>query len=288
MSNLKNPFAPFDKDLNNALEKNVSEAILEDFGKGDATTKIIAKDKIIKAKVVSREYAVLCGTPWFDAVLKKIDPKIKIIWNYCEGDIIETNTELCEISSSAKSLLSAERTALNFLQFLSGVATLTLKYVKKISGTNVIVLDTRKTVPGLRLAQKYAVRVGGGANQRLSLNDGILIKENHIFIFGSISESIKGASLNNLNTPIQIEVENLIELNEAIEAGAKSIILDNFSIDNILKAVKISNNRVQLEVSGGVNLDNIKLIAETGVDRISVGELTKNIKSIDFSLRFLN
>lgn len=287
MSTLKNPFAPFDADLARAFEANINAALAEDIGSGDLTGKLVPDNEQVRARVVVREAAVLCGAPWFEGVMSQLDPRIRVDWRYAEGDMMAADSEVCAIEAPARALLTAERTALNFLQLLSGVASATRKYVDVIQGTRAAILDTRKTLPGLRLAQKYAVRVGGGQNQRLALYDGILIKENHIAAAGGIAPAMRAAFTLDAGVSIQIEVESLDELEQALSAGATSILLDNFSLDMMREAVKLTDGRALLEASGGVNLDTVRAIAETGVDRISIGSLTKDVRATDFSLRIL-
>lgn len=288
MSNLRNPHAPFDADLSAALTANVHAALAEDVGSGDWTAKLVPAHAHKKAAVVVREAAVLCGAPWFDAVMQAVDASIQIDWQFAEGDLMQTDAVVCQIEGPAQSLLTAERCALNFLQLLSGVATATRHYVQLIAGSKAAILDTRKTLPGLRLAQKYAVRVGGGQNQRLALYDGILIKENHIAAAGGIPEVLQAATALQAGVSIQIEVENLAELNEALASGATSVLLDNFSLEMMREAVTINQGRALLEASGGVNAQTVQAIAETGVDRISIGSLTKDIRATDYSLRVLS
>ena len=288
MSNLRNPHAPFDATLSAALTANVHAALTEDVGSGDWTAKLIAANAHKKAEVVVREAAVLCGAPWFDAVMQAVDASIRIDWQFAEGDLMQADTVVCQIEGPAQSLLTAERCALNFLQLLSGVATATRHYVQLIAGSKAAILDTRKTLPGLRLAQKYAVRVGGGQNQRLALYDGILIKENHIAAAGGIPEVLQAATALQAGVSIQIEVENLSELKEALSSGATSILLDNFSLDMMREAVSLNLGRAVLEASGGVNAQTVQAIAQTGVDRISIGSLTKDIIATDYSLRVLS
>jgi nicotinate-nucleotide pyrophosphorylase (carboxylating) len=288
MSNLRNPHTPFDAALSTALTANVHAALTEDVGSGDWTAKLVPLDAHKKAEVVVREAAVLCGAPWFDAVMQAVDASIQIDWKYAEGDLMQADTVVCQIEGPAQSLLTAERCALNFLQLLSGVATVTRHYVQLIAGSHAAILDTRKTLPGLRLAQKYAVRVGGGRNQRLALYDGILIKENHIAAAGGIPEVLQAATALQAGVSIQIEVENLAELKEALSSGAPSILLDNFSLDMMREAVSLNLGRAVLEASGGVNAQTVQAIAQTGVDRISIGSLTKDIRATDFSLRVLS
>lgn len=287
MSTLKNPFAPFDPALVAAFEANIQAALLEDVGTGDVTGKLVPEDEWVKARVIVRETAVLCGAPWFEAVMKQLDAHIRIEWRFAEGTKMEAGSEVCAIEAPARALLTAERTALNFLQLLSGVATATNQYVDVVQGTRAAILDTRKTLPGMRLAQKYAVRVGGGKNQRMALYDGILIKENHIAAAGGITAAMRAAQALNAGVSIQIEVESLDELEEALAAGATSVLLDNFSLEMMRDAVTLTNGRAVLEASGGVNLTSVRAIAETGVDRISIGSLTKDIQATDYSLRVI-
>ncbi|HEY8101273.1 MAG TPA: carboxylating nicotinate-nucleotide diphosphorylase [Burkholderiaceae bacterium] len=287
MSTLKNPFVPFDAALAAAFETNINLAIAEDIGTGDVTGKLVPQNEMVKAQVIVREGAVLCGAPWFEGVMKQIDPRIKIDWKYAEGAWMSADSVVCMIDAPARTLLTAERGALNFLQLLSGVASATRRYVSAIEGTRAAILDTRKTLPGLRLAQKYAVRVGGGKNQRLALYDGILIKENHIAAAGGITPALQTAQALNAGVTIQVEVETLSELNEALAAGATSVLLDNFTLDAMREAVSVTNGRAVLEASGGVNMDSVRAIAETGVDRISIGSLTKDVRATDYSLRVI-
>ena len=285
MSNLFNPFAPFDEKLEAALQENVRAALAEDVGTGDLTGKLVPAEKRVKALVSVRENAVLCGAPWFEAVMRAVDPEIQINWLYAEGDSMKANSQVCWVDAPARSLLTAERSALNFLQLLSGVATATSKFVNLVRGTKAEIMDTRKTLPGLRLAQKYAVRVGGGANQRMALYDGILIKENHISATGGITAALNAAHALDANVPVQVEVETLSELEEALAADAQSILLDNFRVEDIREAVRINAGRAVLEVSGGVNIYSVRGLAETGIDRISIGVLTKDLQATDYSLR---
>jgi nicotinate-nucleotide pyrophosphorylase (carboxylating) len=287
MSTLKNPFAPFDADLKAAFEANINVALAEDVGTGDVTGLLVPEHDMVTARVLVREFAVLCGAPWFEGVMTQVDPRIRIDWRYAEGDLMDADSEVCIIEGPARALLTAERGALNFLQLLSGVATATRRYVDAIKGTRSSILDTRKTLPGLRLAQKYAVRVGGGVNQRLALYDGILIKENHIAAAGGITAAMKAAQALNAGVTIQIEVESLTELKEALDAGATSILLDNFSPDDMREAVRLTAGRALLEGSGGINFETVRSIAETGVDRISIGSLTKDVRATDYSLRVI-
>ncbi len=285
MSTLRNPFAPFDPALTLAFEENIRVALAEDIGAGDWTAMLVPEALQVNATVTVREQAVLCGAPWFEAVMLQIDPRIGVVWEFAEGALMPANAPVCRIAGPARSLLTAERVALNFLQLLSGVATVTRDYVQLVEGTNAAILDTRKTMPGLRLAQKYAVRVGGGKNQRLALYDGILIKENHIAAAGSIAAALAAARDLHAGVSIQIEVENLDELSQALAAGAVSVLLDNFTTDQLRSAVTMNAGRALLEASGGIERDTVRVIAQTGVDRISIGSLTKDIKATDYSLR---
>ena len=274
-------------DITSAIELNITTALAEDIGSGDVTAQLIPATQTAKAKVISRDQAILCGKAWFDGCFKRLDPGIHIQWFAQDGDTISPSQTLCEISGNARVMLTAERPALNLLQMLSGTATHTRSYVDKISGTSATIMDTRKTLPGLRIAQKYAVLTGGGKNQRIGLYDGILIKENHIAAAGSITSVLEEAR--KLATPditIQIEVENMSQLAEAIQAGAKLILLDNFSFSKLREAVIFTAKRAVLEASGGITLETVRLVAETGVDRISVGSLTKDVKAVDLSMRF--
>ncbi|RQO36305.1 nicotinate-nucleotide diphosphorylase (carboxylating) [Herminiimonas sp. KBW02] len=287
MSLLRNPFAPFDAALAAAFESNIETALAEDVGTGDVTGKLVPEQEIVQARVIVREAAVLCGAPWFESVMKRLDARINITWHYAEGDVMTADSVVCAIEAPARALLTAERSALNFLQLLSGVASATREYAGIVAGTKAAILDTRKTLPGLRLAQKYAVRVGGGKNQRLALYDGILIKENHIAAAGGVSAAMKAALALNAGVTIQIEVESLAELQDALEAGAQSVLLDNFSLDDMRAAVALTAGRALLEASGGVSRESVRAIAETGVDRISIGALTKDVRATDYSLRIV-
>ncbi len=279
-----------DEQLRAAIHKNVADALAEDIGDGDLTASLVPEDSNASASIFARENAIMAGRPWVDEVYAILDPDIRIEWGMSDGDRIAENTVLCKIEGPARTILSGERTALNFLQTLSATATVTAGYVAALQGTDTRILDTRKTVPGLRLAQKYAVRCGGGVNHRLGLFDAILIKENHILSAGSISNAINAALESAADVMIEIEVESLDELREALDAGAKRLLLDNFSLNDLRAAVEI--NRVkgapsaELEASGGLTLDHLRQVAETGVDFISVGAITKNIRAIDLSMRF--
>jgi len=268
------------------IRTNVRTAIEEDVGSGDLTAQLIAELAQASATVITREAAVICGTLWFEECFLSQDPNCKITWKVQEGALAEANQTLCEIYGNARALLTAERPALNFLQTLSAVATQTRRYVDATQGTSAKILDTRKTLPGLRMAQKYAVKVGGGHNQRIGLFDGVLIKENHIAAAGGISKVLEHAfRITPLGVSIQIEVETMAQLDEALNSGAKLILLDNFSLADMRLAVSHAANRAELEASGGITLENVHLVAETGVDRISIGALTKDIKAVDLSMR---
>jgi len=280
-------FDSFGAALREALAANVAAAIAEDVGTGDRTGLLVPADRHARARVIVRENAVLCGTPWFDTCMRAVDPTLRVTWRQQEGDHMAPDSVVCEIEGPARSLLTAERPSLNFLQLLSGVATATAHYAEVIAGTRARVLDTRKTMPGLRLAQKYAVRIGGGENQRLALYDGILIKENHIAAAGGVTAALRAAQALNAGVPIQVEVETLAQLEEALAAGAVSVLLDNFDTPAMREAVRVTAGRALLEVSGGVNIETIRAFAETGVDRISVGALTKDVRATDFSLRIV-
>lgn len=286
-SNFVNRHAPFDEVLTLVLARNVQAALVEDVGSGDRTGLLVPADKRSVARVIVREPAVLCGAPWFDAVMAQVDSSIAVEWHYAEGDLMDTDSTVCMINGPARALLTAERCALNFLQLLSGVATKTRHYTDIVAGTTAVILDTRKTLPGLRLAQKYAVRVGGGQNQRLALYDGILIKENHIAAAGGVREAMTAALALNAGVSIQIEVENLSQLAQALDAGATSILLDNFDLALMREAVCQTSGRALLEASGGVDVETVLAIAQTGVDRISIGSLTKDVEATDFSLRIV-
>jgi nicotinate-nucleotide pyrophosphorylase (carboxylating) len=288
MSNLNNPHAPFGEALQLAYQANILAALLEDVGTGDLTGKLVPNDTRVRARVIVREDAVLCGAPWFEGVMQALDQSIAVDWQYGEGELMKAGSVVCTIEAPPRALLTAERSALNFLQLLSGVASITRRYVDVVAGTKALILDTRKTVPGLRQAQKYAVRVGGGQNQRMALFDGILIKENHIAAAGGVASAMKAAQELKAGVSIQIEVETLAQLSEALDAGAVSVLLDNFELPAMREAVALNAGRALLEASGGVNLDSVRAIAETGVDRISIGVLTKDVRATDFSLRIID
>jgi nicotinate-nucleotide pyrophosphorylase (carboxylating) len=287
VSTLSNPHDAFDEKLQASFEQNILAALLEDVGTGDLTGMLVPTEPRAKARVIVREAAVLCGAPWFEGVMLAVDQDIEISWQYAEGDLMAADSVVCTIEGSPRSLLTAERAALNFMQLLSGVATATRKYVDVVQGTNAAILDTRKTLPGLRQAQKYAVRVGGGKNQRMALYDGILIKENHIAAAGGVPQALANAAALDAGVTVQIEVETIAQLEEALAAGVKSVLLDNFDLDMMRQAVTVNAGRALLEASGGINMQTVRAIAETGVDRISIGSLTKDVRATDYSLRIV-
>ena len=271
--------------LQEAVLLNTAAALEEDIGTGDLTASLLPAELTAHARVISREAAVLCGKAWFEACFHALDTNASIRWHVQEGETVQPDQLLCEVEGNARALLSAERPALNFLQTLSGTATLTRRYAEAIAGSGAVVMDTRKTLPGLRLAQKYAVRAGGGANQRVGLFDGILIKENHIAAAGGIAQVLKAAFALDAGVPIQIEVESLSELKIALDAGAQLVLLDNFSLEQMREAVSLAGKRAMLEASGNITLENIRAVAETGVARISIGSLTKHVQAVDLSMR---
>lgn len=273
--------------LASEIERNVTAALAEDVGNGDLTAQLAPDVPGAQATVISRQQAVLCGTAWFDACVLRLDPRARLRWHVRDGDAVAPAGRLCEITGSSRALLTAERTALNFLQLLSATATITRQYVDAVHGTRAAILDTRKTLPGLRIAQKYAVTVGGGKNHRMGLWDAILIKENHIAAAGGIRPVLAAAAtLATQATWVQVEVETLEQLQVAVDAGAKMILLDNMTLEQMRAAVAWTAGRAQLEASGGVTLDNVRAIAETGVNRISIGALTKDVAAVDLSMRF--
>lgn len=266
------------------VDYDVIAALREDLGGGDVSAALIDPHSGAEAVLMTRQECVLAGSAWFSACFRRLDPEVRIEWRAHEGEKVARGQTLCVLNGNARALLSAERAALNFLQTLSATATITRHYVDVIAGTGAVVMDTRKTIPGLRRAQKYAVAVGGGVNQRFGLYDAILIKENHIAAAGGIGEALRAAR--NQAVPVQIEVESLAQLETALEHAAKLLLLDNFDLEMLREAVRLTAGRAQLEASGGITLDNIRAVAETGVGRISVGALTKNVAAIDLSLRF--
>ena len=270
------------------IQKNVKDALDEDIASGDLTAQLLPETASARAQVITRQSGVLCGTQWFDACFQALDPDCVITWHAHDGDSIRPGQTLCELSGRARALLTGERPALNLLQTLSGTATATRRYVDVVAGLPVKIMDTRKTLPGLRHAQKYAVRTGGGHNQRAGLYDGILIKENHIAAAGSIKAVLDAAfKLAPAGVSVQIEVENWMQLDEALQAGAKLILLDNFDIEALCSAVQHTAGRAELEASGGITLSGLHEVAETGVDRISIGALTKDVEALDLSMRII-
>ena len=279
--------------LDAEIERNVAAALAEDVGSGDLTAQLVPANAQARATVIARENAVLCGSAWFERSFKKLDPAITVTWHAGDGDRVVPDQVLCEIAGPARALLTGERTALNFLQLLSGVATKAAQYAAVVAGTRAQVVDTRKTLPGLRLAQKYAVQCGGGGNHRIGLYDAILIKENHILAAGSIGAAVAAAKQVAATTQgeckfIEVEVETLDELKQALDAGATMVLLDNMSLAQMREAVAISAGRAVLEASGNVTLETLRDIAETGVDRISIGALTKDVRALDLSMRLQN
>ncbi len=267
------------------IEADAARALVEDFGSGDATAALIPADRVVVAEVVAREAAVLAGAPWFEACFRALDRSIRIEWNARDGERIAAGATVCRITGNARAVVGAERSALNFLQTLSGTATATAAFVAAVAGTGTVVLDTRKTIPGLRLAQKYAVRCGGGRNHRIGLYDAILIKENHIAAAGSIAGAVAAARLASPGLFLEVEVESLDELEQALAVGVDRALLDDFTLDDMRRAVALAGGRTPLEVSGGVSLDSVRQIAATGVSFVSIGSLTKHVRAIDLSLR---
>ena len=272
------------------IAHTVRTALEEDVGTGDLTAQLIPADRASKATVITREDAILCGQAWFDEVFRQVDSRVQVTWKASDGDRVHANQLLCELSGPSRALLTGERTALNCLQSLSGVATATSRYAEALKGTQCRVLDTRKTIPGLRLAQKYAVRCGGGTNHRIGLFDAILVKENHIAAAGSIAAAVAEARKLSSKVMLEVEVENLDQLQQALGAKVDRILLDNFSHDDMRTAVRITrahkNTGIELEASGNMSLETLRTVAETGVDFISVGGLTKHVKALDLSMRF--
>lgn len=277
---------PLPEKLRIEIQRNVAAALAEDVGTGDLTALLIAENTDARGRVITREAAIVCGTAWFDWTFSALDPTATVLWHVRDGDAVEPGQSLCDIIAPARVLLTAERTALNFLQMLSGTATITRRFVDAVAGTQARIVDTRKTLPGLRLAQKYAVATGGGNNHRIGLYDGILIKENHIIAAGGIASVVRQAKeIAPSKVFIEVEVEHLSQLSEAIEAGAEMILLDNMDLATMREAVRICAGRAELEASGGISLERVREIAETGVDRISLGTLTKDVRAVDLSLR---
>lgn len=273
--------------LTQEVERTVAAALAEDVGSGDRTAQLTLAATQARATVVCRSAATVAGRPWFDEVFRQLDAGVRIDWQVAEGSRVEPGTNLCTLHGSARALLTGERTALNFLQTLSAVATVTRTYVDAVAGKRAVIVDTRKTLPGLRVAEKYAVRTGGGMNHRMGLYDAMLIKENHIAALGGVTAALAAAQkVAGADVWIQIEVETLEQLREALAAGATMILLDNMSVETMSEAVAIAAGRAKLEASGGITLDTVRAIAETGVDRISIGALTKDVKAADLSMRF--
>ena len=282
----------FNETLEQARARNVRDALLEDVGRGDWTGRLLSTGRSVRAQVRVREAAVLAGRAWFDACMHAVDTATRMRWRYDEGADMSADSVVCDLEGNARALLTGERPALNFLQLLSGTATVARAHVRAIAGASpnprgCVVLDTRKTMPGLRQAQKYAVRVGGGSNQRLALWHGILIKDNHIAAAGGITQALQRAQALEAGVDIQIEVETLDQLREALAAGANSVLLDNFTLPRMREAVALTAGRALLEASGGLGLDQLREVAATGVDRISIGKLTKDVRAVDFSMRVL-
>jgi len=268
------------------IEQQVRAALVEDLGGGDRTAALLPADRRSRVELITRQDAVVCGRVWFDEVFRQLDPGVRIEWRAADGERVESGQILCVLAGDTRALLSGERTALNYLQTLSGTASRARLYVDAVAGLPVCLLDTRKTLPGLRVQQKYAVRCGGCHNHRMGLFDAILIKENHILAAGSITAALKAAFAVADGLPVEIEVESVDELEEALAAGATHLLLDNFDLERLLRAVELVGGKARLEASGGVTLDRVRDIAETGVDDISVGDLTKDVASINLSMRF--
>lgn len=269
------------------VRADVLRALGEDVGSGDCTAHLVPREQQLHTRVISREIAVLAGSAWFDEAFRQLDRAVSVDWHAVDGERIEPEQVVCEVRGAARSVLTGERTALNFLQALSGTATATRRYVDAVAGTGATVLDTRKTLPGLRLAQKYAVLCGGGSNHRIGLFDAILVKENHIAAAGSIRAAAHKARRRYPELLLEVEVEDLDQLEEAFEAGAQRVLLDNFPLERLGEAVRRYKGRIGLEASGGIDLDGIRDVAETGVDFISIGGITKNLRAIDFSMRYV-
>ncbi|MBI1732646.1 MAG: carboxylating nicotinate-nucleotide diphosphorylase [Gammaproteobacteria bacterium] len=278
--------ANFRADLPADLASTVRRALSEDVGTRDLSADLLPADQASTAEVLCREEAVLCGTAWFDEVFRQIDASVRVAWRRRDGMDVSGGETVCALSGATRALLTGERTALNFLQLLSGTATATRQCVRIISGTGAVLLDTRKTVPGLRTAQKYAVLCGGGANHRMGLYDAILLKENHIRAAGGVAGAVQRARA--LHRQVEVEVETLEQLEEAIGAGAHRVLLDNFGLQRLAQAVQHAAGRVKLEASGGIGPENLRAIADTGVDFISMGALTKHVRAVDFSMRFVS
>jgi len=275
--------------LEETVTRDVTRALAEDVGTGDLTAALIPAERTSHARVLTRQSGVLCGVEWFRRTFEELDPDVEIFWHHDDGDDIVADSSLCELEGRSRAILTGERTAINFVQLLSGVATRTRQFVRAVEGTRARILDTRKTLPGLRIAQKYAVATGGGTPNRIGLYDGILIKENHLVAAGGLAQAVREARRAvPEGTMLQVEIETLEQLREALDAGAKLILLDNFDLSRMREAVRIAGDSAELEASGGVSLDNVRAIAQTGVQRISVGSLTKDVTALDLSMRFLH
>ena len=275
--------------LEETVTRDVTRALAEDVGSGDLTANLLPPSATASARLMTRQSGVLCGVEWFNRTFEELDPDVEIFWHHSDGDDIVAGSSLCELEGNARAILTGERTALNFVQLLSAVATRTRIFVRAVEGTRAKIVDTRKTLPGLRMAQKYAVRTGGGVNHRLGLHDAILIKENHIASSGGVRAAVQ-AALHSVasSTFVQVEVENLDQSREALDAGARLILLDNFDLAGMREAVQVAGDRAELEASGGITLKNVRVIAETGVQRISIGSLTKDVEALDLSMRFMH
>ncbi|MET1081076.1 MAG: carboxylating nicotinate-nucleotide diphosphorylase [Pseudomonas sp.] len=272
-------------DLSAEIDANVRRALSEDLGSGDLTAQLIPADRLAHARVITREAAVICGSAWVDTVFRQLDPRVAVHWQVADGERVEADQVLFTLQGPARALLSGERSALNFLQTLSGVASRCRSYADLVDDTGVKLLDTRKTLPGLRLAQKYAVTCGGCHNHRIGLYDAFLIKENHIAACGGIASAVAAARQIAPGKPVEVEVENLDELKEALDAGADIVMLDELSLADMRLAVALTQGRAKLEASGGINQASLRQVAETGVDYISLGTLTKDVKAVDLSMR---
>ena len=283
---MKSPLDSLDAPLRAQVLLDVGRALQEDLGAGDLTAALVPAQRRVRARIVVREAAILCGAPWAEAALRALDPQVGLLWHVAEGGQCRADQVVLDLQGDARALLSAERTALNFMQMMSAVATKTHAYMQAVQGTRAQVVDTRKTLPGLRVAQKYAVKMGGGTNHRMGLHDAVLIKENHIAAAGGVTQVLKAAAaMASAASFVEIEVETLDQLTEALNAGTTMVLLDNMSLATLREAVRINAGRAILEISGGVTLDGLAELAETGVDRISTGALTKDVKATDFSMR---
>lgn len=275
--------------LEEAVTADVTRALLEDVGTGDLTARLVPEGRTAHARLMTRQTGILCGVEWFRRTFEELDPDVEIFWHHADGEEIVADSSLCEIEGDARALLTAERTAMNFVQLLSGVATKARRYVRAVEGTRARIYDTRKTLPGLRIAQKYAVRAGGAQNHRIGLYDGILLKENHLLAAGGVRPAVQAALREAPEgAMVQVEVETLEQLAEALSAGARLVLLDNFDLAKMREAVAIAGDRAELEASGGINLKTVRAFAETGVHRISVGSLTKDVEALDLSMRFIH